>query len=413
MKRGDRCRLAIERPAAGGRMIARHDGAIVLVSGAIPGEVVEAEIEKTQRGTVWAVTRQVVDPSPDRVAANDESCGGSVFAHIAYERQRRLKSDIIADALRRIGRITLDAPVEVAPSPIDGYRMRARLHARRGRIGFFREGTHVLCDPAGTRQLRDDTIAVVRRLEAALAAAPDGLITDIEISENVAATERAVHLVLHPDAESAPLAPLVQVEGLTGASCAHGDSPRTIDLFGSPIISDRIGGVPFDRHVRSFFQGNRYLIEPFAEWVASLCDKGPLLDLYAGAGLFSLTAERLQGAGPITAVEGDQFAARDLRRNATGEMTVLALPVEEFVSRSANSFATTIVDPPRTGMSKEAMARAIAVGAPRFIYVSCDVATLARDARVLLDAGYRLASARAFDMFPNTAHIETVISFAR
>jgi len=411
--RGERYRLTIERPAAGGRMIARHEGAIVFVSGAIPGEIVDAEIEKTQRGTVWAVTRHVHEPSPDRIPADDGACGGSVFAHIAYERQRSLKSEIITDAFRRIGRITLAAPVEVAPSPIDGYRMRARLHVRGGRIGFFRDGTHVLCDPAGSRQLREETLAVVRRLEQSLAAAPDGLITDVEISENIDASQRAVHLVLHPEAETSPLAALVQMDGVIGASCAHGDSPHTIDLFGSPIIADRIAGVVFERHVRSFFQGNRYLLDAFVRWVAQACDEGPLIDLYAGAGLFSLTAERLRGAGPITAVEGDLFAARDLKRNAGDAVTVVELPVEKFVNRSGRKIATTIVDPPRTGMSKDALQRAMAIGSPRFIYVSCDVATLARDARVLIDGGYRIDAARAFDMFPNTAHVETVISFVK
>jgi tRNA/tmRNA/rRNA uracil-C5-methylase (TrmA/RlmC/RlmD family) len=168
--RGERHRLTIERPAAGGRMIARHDGAVVLVAGAIPGEVVEAEIEKVQRGTVWAIARTILEPSPDRVAgAPDGACGGSVFAHIAYDRQRQIKAAIVEDALRRIGRITLDAPVAVVPSPVDGHRMRARLHARDGRIGFFREGTHSLCDAAATRQLRDDTLAVLGGLAAALA----------------------------------------------------------------------------------------------------------------------------------------------------------------------------------------------------------------------------------------------------
>ena len=90
-------------------MIARHDGAIVFVSGAIPGEVVDAEVEKVQRGTAWAATREVLERSADRVdGAPDGACGGSVFAHIAYERQRQLKSAIIEDAFRRIGRITLE-----------------------------------------------------------------------------------------------------------------------------------------------------------------------------------------------------------------------------------------------------------------------------------------------------------------
>jgi 23S rRNA (uracil1939-C5)-methyltransferase len=184
-----------------------------------------------------------------------------------------------------------------------------------------------------------------------------------------------------------------------------------VDLFGSPILSDTIRDRPFERHVRSFFQGNRYLLQPLVDHVHGHVGEGPLVDLYAGVGLFSVTAETV-GAGPITAVEGDLFAARDLRRNAR-DITVLAMPVEDYVSRQSVPPATLIVDPPRTGMSKQAMAGAIRLCAARVIYVSCDIATLARDARLLLDAGYRITTTRAFDLFPNTAHVETVIAFAR
>ena len=412
MNRGERVRLTIERPAAGGRMIARHDGAIVFVSGAIPGEVVEGEVEKVQRGTVWAAARQIIERSPDRVDAPEGACGGSVFAHIAYDRQRQIKSAIIEDAFRRIGRIPLESPVDVAASPIDGYRMRARLHLRNGRIGFFREGSHSLCDAAPTRQLRGDTIDVIGRLEQSLAGSSRPIVGDIEIAENVAASQRAIHFELLPDADPSGLARVAQVEGVTGASCAHPESSRTIELFGSALVSDQIRGVTLTRHVRSFFQGNRYLLDSFAEHVVSHVGPGPLVDLYAGVGLFSLTAAAA-GAAPVTAVEGDAFAARDLKRNSNGAIAVVEVPVEKFAKRSGDAIATVIVDPPRTGMSKDALARAIAVAAARFIYVSCDVATLARDTRVLLDAGYRIESIRAFDLFPNTAHVETVISFAR
>lgn len=410
MNRGDRYRLTIERPAAGGRMIARHDGAVVLVSGAIPGEVVEAEIEKVQRGTAWAAVRQVLERSPDRVEAPDGACGGSVLAHIGYERQRQIKGAIIDDACRRIGKITLDGPVDVVPSPVDGYRMRARLHVRDGRMGFFREGTHILCDPATTRQLRGDSIEVIRSLEAALAAGTRAPVSDVEIAENVEATQRAIHFDLLPDADPSRLAGLARVAGVDGASCAHPENTRTIELFGSTTIEDHIRGVALARHVRSFFQGNRYLLAPFVDYVLGFVGQGALVDLYAGVGLFSVTA-RAAGAGPITAVEGDPFAARDLRRNAK-DLTVLEIPVEKYRARRGEA-ATAIVDPPRTGMSREAIARVLEIGAPRLVYVSCDVATLARDARVLIDAGYRIEAARAFDLFPNTAHVETVISFAR
>jgi 23S rRNA (uracil1939-C5)-methyltransferase len=414
MIRGQRYQLTIERPAAGGRMIARHEGAIVFVSGAIPGEVVEAEIEKVQRGTGWAIARTILEPSPDRITgAPDGPCGGAVLAHVAYERQRQLKAEIITDTFRRIGRIPLDPPTEVVASPTDGYRMRARLHVRDGRIGFYREGTHALCDAASTRQLRDDTSDVVRRLEASLATAARGAIGDIELSENIDASQRAIHLELLPQADPSRLAALVQVDGVTGATCAHGDNPRTIDLFGSPFVSDIIAKAKLSRHARSFFQGNRFLTATMVEHVLAQLEDGPILDLYAGVGLFSVTAAKA-ARGPVTAVEGERSSAADLKSNARGhEVSVYEDSVERFVEHSNAKFTSVIVDPPRTGMSKEAIAGMLKVQATRVIYVSCDIATLARDARVLLDAGYRMQSMRAFDLFPNTAHVETVIAFAR
>ena len=414
MNRGDLVRLAIERPAAGGRMIARHEGAIVFVAGAIPGETVDAEIEKVQRGTAWAITRQVLDASPDRVeGAPDGACGGSVLAHVAYDRQRALKAAIIEDAFRRLGRVTLAAPVEVTASPIDGYRMRARLHVRGGRIGFFREGTHSLCDAGQTRQLRDDSTEVIAALERALSVLERPTVSEIELSENIEASDRAVHLELAADADPSRLATLTQVDGLTGVTCAPADHPRTMELWGSPFVTDHVRGATLARHARSFFQGNRFLLPALVDHVLALIEGEGVLDLYAGAGLFSIAADAA-GKGPVTAVEGDRFSAADLQRNASGkDLTVIVGPVEQFLERRRGTHSTVIVDPPRTGMSKEATAGVIALGAPRLIYVSCDIATLARDARLLLDAGYHIAGARAFDLFPNTAHVETVIAFAR
>src|SRR5687767_10082038 len=123
MRPGDRLTLSVEKPAAGGRMIARHDGAIVLVSAAIPGETVDAEVEKIQRGTIWARAIRVVTASADRVMpAGDSACGGNVFSHIAYDRQLTLKRDIIRDAFTRIGRMTTRDDLPVAGSAADGYR---------------------------------------------------------------------------------------------------------------------------------------------------------------------------------------------------------------------------------------------------------------------------------------------------
>jgi len=186
-----------------------------------------------------------------------------------------------------------------------------------------------------------------------------------------------------------------------------------MDLWGSGLVTDLVSGATLSRHARSFFQGNRFLLQPLADHVLSHVTQGPVLDLYAGVGLFSLAAAHA-GHGPVVAVEGDHFAASDLRRNAAArdDVGVRSEPVERYLP-AATKAATIIVDPPRTGLSKDALAGVVAVRAALLIYVSCDVATLARDARLLVDAGYRMTSVRAFDLFPNTAHVETVIAFAR
>jgi len=423
MTPGQRLTLTVEKPAAGGRMIARHDGAIVLVSAAIPGEVVEAAVEKFQRGTIWARTMRVVEASPDRVeAGRDWSCGGNVFAHVAYPRQLTLKAEIIRDALTRIGRIAPPETVPIAGSPTDGYRMRARLHVDRGAIGFYKEGTHILCDPALTRQLLPATTTALLDLEAALEELPKLQVLDVEVAENCAADQRAIHLVLEPNANGRQLASLPQIAGVSGISYGYDLAPRAETVWGSPEVTDTIRvtdrASAFDltltRHARSFFQGNRFLLADLVSAAVAAVPAGRVLDLYAGVGLFS-TALAARGDCDVIAVEGDRAAADDLAANAAraaGKVSVRHQAVETYlVVEPPTGIETLIVDPPRTGMSKEAVAGVIALGARRIVYISCDVATFARDTRTLIDAGYTLSELRGFDLFPNTAHVESLAVF--
>src|SRR3954452_18872204 len=134
-------------------MIARYEGQILLVAGAIPGERVTVTIDRVEKRLAFASTVSVDEPSADRREAHDPLCGGCVYAHIAYPRQVSLKAEIIADAFIRIGRIPLADAVHVMTSPENGYRLRARLHVREHAAGFYREGTHTLCDARLTHQL--------------------------------------------------------------------------------------------------------------------------------------------------------------------------------------------------------------------------------------------------------------------
>lgn len=415
---GDIVSIAIEKPAAGGGMIARVDGQVVLVTGAIPGERVSARVTRVSKGMAYAEAIEVVEASPDRRAFGDPACGGSLFGYIAYPRQLALKSQIIADAFRRIGRLTLPTEPAVMASPEDGYRMRARLHVRDRRVGFFRENTHTLCDPRPTRQLLASTCDVLTAIEDTIRAHEVDAVREIEVSENADALERVVYLDTVADVNDSARQALAATPGLTGCVSEYG-------TVGSPVVVDRVDvadgvHVALRRHVLAFFQGNRHLLAPFAAHVIQqVPDSGALVDLYAGVGLFALSASAARRV-EVTAVEGDRHAAADLAGNAAaaaGPIAAVHQSVEEFlhtaVRRSQSPPATVIVDPPRTGMSKEALDGVVALRASRVIYVSCDVATLARDARRLVDGGYTLERIDAFDLFPNTPHVETVVVFGR
>lgn len=394
--------LEIEKPAAGGRMLARHEGQVVLVSNAIPGERVQARIEKAGKGVAFAETVEVVSASPDRRAAPDWRCGGNVLAHVQYARQLRLKGEILQDAFARVGRLPLAGPLDVVASPEQGYRMRARLHARGGTLGFYREATHELCDPEPTRQLLPSTIAWIREVEAAMPRRLEG-VRGVELSEDVSGQARAAFLDAQPGTAGAWFAPL-----------AGGDV--VVDRLAVPGAS---GPVLLQRSARSFFQGNRYLLEQMTERVASLVPDGPVVDLYAGVGLFGLVLAARGHA--VTLVEGDQSSGQDLLVNAQpylDRVQVRRTSVEAFAARGwrrspGDPGATCIIDPPRTGVSKDAMAGLLQHAPPRIVYVSCDPATLARDARTLVDAGYQLGTVTGLDLFPNTAHVEAITVFVR
>jgi 23S rRNA (uracil1939-C5)-methyltransferase len=411
VRAGDILPLTIEKPAAGGRMIARHDGQIVLVGGAIPGERVRASVERVGKGVAYAQTIDVESGSPDRRdAAGDPQCGGCLYAHIAYARQLTIKSQVIGDAFHRIGRVPLHSPVPVAASPEEGYRMRARLHVRGSRIGFFREGTHEVCEPRQTRQLRPDSCDALDRLGAALEAADAHAVREIELTENVDASERVVFLDSPSPVADRAIEAAAALPGLTGIVTAYG-------AHGNTHVTDRIvvdgAAVSLRRHVLAFFQGNRYLLESLVAHVVGQLPRGaPVIDLYAGVGVFAISAAASRGVS-VTAVEGDRVAAADLAENTTAAGVAVAAihqAVEDFVRRPPHSSAV-IVDPPRTGISREALGGVVRLNARRLIYVSCDVATLARDARHLIDAGYTIDRIDAFDLFPNTPHVETVVVF--
>jgi 23S rRNA (uracil1939-C5)-methyltransferase len=442
--------LTPEKPAAGGRMIARHRGCVLLVAGAIPGEPARVRIERVERSMAYAVVEVALEPHPARrTVVGDPRCGGSVYAHIDYPEQTRLKGEIIRDALKRLARLEPPGAIAVTPSPERGYRMRARLHVRNGRIGFFLENSHRICDARDSGQLLPETALALDALADMLR--KGGLIgaADVDVSENRSGDMRAVHIDLAHDARLEFHGELGPVPGVTGLSWSHPAMRVVRQVFGSPFVEDvvrlRTSSAPetsadasgvdslrmdpdgdgsvrpptpvrLRRHVRAFFQGNRFLLDELVAAVIAACPPGPVVDLYAGVGLFGVCLAAT-GRHEVTAVEGHPASAADLEVNAqpySRSIVVRHTAVERFVQEGVGAGqGTLILDPPRTGMSREAMAGALGLRAGRVVFVSCDVATFARDVRRFVDAGYQLDAIQGFDLFPTTAHVEAVAVLAR
>jgi tRNA/tmRNA/rRNA uracil-C5-methylase (TrmA/RlmC/RlmD family) len=257
-------------------------------------------------------------------------------------------------------------------------------------------------------------MAAVDRLRAALRSNHvDGVIA-CEISENIPASERAVMLEL--EGSRIPPLQLEEVEGITGLAFTSHQNSRVTTAYGSPYVVDRIEApgvsAALTHHVQSFFQGNRYLLPWLVGRVLDHVSGGDVIDLYAGVGLFAV-ALAASGRTGIIAVEGDRWSARDLDANAApyaGALSVEHSPVERYLlRRGIRRPETAVLDPPRTGISRDAMTGLLRLKPRCVVYVSCDLATLARDVKRLLEEGYRLEHIEACDLFPNTAHVETLV----
>lgn len=418
--------VTVEKMVPGAFGLARLDGRIVLLRGAIPGERVRARLDRSGKGGVqFGEVVDVLAASPDRVTpTSDPRCGGLALAHVAEARQLALKQDILADALHRIARLGAVPPIAAVASPFEGWRLRARLHVDRGRLGFYREGTHEVCAPPPS-QLPDS----VRQAAEAALAAMDGdwrsEVAEVVVAEDLAGTGRAVHLVLRRPIGRVVWPDGTLPDGVAGVSVGWRGEGGPTTVAGDPALAATLAslGAPvadadstLSWHPAAFFQANRFIVPALVARVLDAVAKRPAVDLFAGVGLFGACAAAA-GSPSVLCVEGDALAATWLRRNADAlhacgndAMTVREGAVEDVLADVADDLdrRVVIVDPPRTGLPPEACARLAAARPLALVYVSCDPPTLARDLRRFLEAGYRLRSVELFDMFPQTAHLETL-----
>lgn len=396
--------LEVGPPAHGGHCVARLDGRVVFVRHALPGEVVRAVLtEAGSRRSYWrADAVEIVSSSPDRVPsvwpeAGPGGVGGGELAHVALPAQRRWKAAVVADALRRIG--GSDREVEVEPVPGDdargglAYRTRIELTAdHRGRAGMFRHRTH-------------DIQALTRMPLAA------GPITELGLLDRPWRPGARIDAIAPVGGDR----PLVLVDGMP----LRGErrSVREVVEVADESLTFRVSG-------SGFWQVHDGAPRLLVGAVLDACGLGPdarpgaprpgaVLDLYAGAGLFTVPLARAVGSPvPIEAVEADARAVRDARRNvhALGNVTLHEGDVGRLVAGAVPSRGGEVVvlDPPRTGAGAAVMGALAGRRPSRIVYVACDPAALARDVREAGVRGYALRGLRAFDLFPHTHHVECV-----
>jgi len=386
----------IEKLIYGGDGLARVDGQVVLVPFVLPGERAAVETVTQKRGLVRAKLIDLRAASAKRVLPACPyfgRCGGCHYQHASYETQLALKRDILAETLRRVGKIEPPEEIRVIAAEPWHYRNRAQFHVAGAELGYVEAHSNRLCPiercPISSPRI-NLSIATLREMLRdprwpRFVRSLEVFTNETQVQLNVQETDRPVaRRFFDWCAEKVP--DLV---------------PGALDYQAAGSFY-RVSGA-------SFFQVNRWLIDAMVDAVLENTHGQTALDLYAGVGLFSLPMARR--FGKVAAVESGAAAVSDLRFNA--ERAGIAVDTHQtsadiFLSDAAAAPEFVLADPPRAGLGKRTVEHLVRLAPPRLTIVACDPATLARDLAGLITGGYRLDRLTMIDLFPQTFHIEAI-----
>ncbi len=392
----------IERLVPGGDGFCRApDGRAAFVAGGLPGDRIRPTDVEEKKRMVRVRAFELVEPGPDRLTEAPcevaGRCGGCDWMFLAREAQLRWKRELVADALRRIGKLgDVDVAEVVTAGPDLGYRTRLGLHRRKGRLGLFERGSHRVVE------IERCAVAVepVNQAISVLRQASLGDATEVEVR----AAPRGPTVVVRTDPPEAA----ASLGGLLPAALP--DEPAPVQTWELPL--DLELSVPATSFVQVNPWVNYVLVDALTRGAVER-DAASFLDLYCGAGNFALA---LAGVGLTgSGIEGDAGAVEAARANAerqflTSRVGFLHGPVAALLPRigaTAGAVDLVVLDPPRSG-ARDVIDGVLGVG-PRWIAaVSCDPATLSRDLAALVAGGYELESVTPFDMFPHTHHVEVL-----
>jgi 23S rRNA (uracil1939-C5)-methyltransferase len=430
--------ITIEKLIYGGEGLAHHEGATVFAPFVLPGERVGVAPMEQKKKFVRARVERIVEASPERVAGRCPHfgvCGGCDYQHIPYEAQLRYKSEILRETLRRLGRIEWTGEITTHASPPWEYRNRAQwkirpladaaTDAKAGAadgqdklgIGYFRANSTALCAVEDCSIISPLLLKTLLALREALAggALPRGL-REIEAFGDAADAKLLLTATFagFPSRAAEHAETFRRVAPEIASLLFHDSSHDRMELFGPGFLDYEAGGTAYRVGHLSFFQVNRFLVGELTREVVEREEGGSLaLDLFAGVGLFSVPLAKRYGR--VVSVESNPAAARDLETNmrSRGTIEVRTAEVERFLERTQERPELVVLDPPRAGLTPEAIQRITKITPARITYVSCEPPTLARDLASFAKAGYDCTEVHLFDLFPQTFHIETVVRLRR
>lgn len=378
--------VTIERILPGGAGLAHAPGRTLLVALAAPGDRASVRIERVQGRVAFASIAEIIEPSPVRVeplCPYFGLCGGCDFQQLSYEAQLKAKVEIIHDCLRRIAQLDFTGEIPITASPNAWhYRSRAQWQhdSNRKHLGYFERASHRVCDVAACPVL-------VPALQSTLESLREQMKEDLLPEE------------------------LTEIQAVAGDDGASLQPP--VHEHPTREVSRQIGSHRYHFSAEGFFQINHELLEPLITAAINDARGETAVDLYCGAGLFTLPlSERFKHVWGVEAnAAAISYAGRNLADAQLDNATLEIARVGDWLADNRDARAPVdflLLDPPRAGVEDGALAGILALKPRHISYVSCDPATLARDLKSLTAGGYSLEAIAAFDMFPQTHHVETI-----
>jgi 23S rRNA (uracil1939-C5)-methyltransferase/tRNA (uracil-5-)-methyltransferase len=387
-----------------GRYLAKKEvstGIVVMVPFTIPGEVVRARIYRVHKTYCEADLLEVLNKSPDRVEPPCKYfgvCGGCQFQHISLPRQRRIKEDLVKSSFARIGGLS-NISVDHIVATNEAFNYRTKLTPRY--TSFDKHGNFSV----GFQEHSRSSI--------------------LDVQECMIATEEVNKAYAQARAEllrSGSLGgkPLINSKKAGSLNIRESDGGEVVMNYSS-IVTAMVGTLTFRFPAGSFFQNNKYILKPLVDYVLSEASAGGcsnLVDTYCGSGLFAISASN--HFKKVIGVEIDEQAVQCAQSNAAlngitnarficSTSSKIFGQLEDFPAHDT----VVVIDPPRKGCDESFLSQLFAYGPSRLVYISCDPSTQARDARVIVDHGYDISRITPFDLFPQTRHVENVVTFIK